>query len=469
MYEQVGHLSAAPAQRLSAWALVAAIFALGQGLEASGGQFSILGLTWVSIALAICVSIVAGLPQRAQTAPSERALLGFGAAAFAVQILQLWNGDTIGPIAESFDWSWFQCGLLLAGVMGFAGLYSPAAWRKWLVLPLLALHLALGIWIVRSQPEPKIDVFVFQQEASRELAAGGNPYRLAMPDIYDEEESAKLYAPGWFEEGRLRFGFPYPPLSLLLAFPGFLLGGDCRLAQVVATTLAGALIAFVVPGRMGTLAAALFLFTPRGFFVLENSWTEPFPILLFASFLWAAVRAPTDRADGRPWLLGLLFAVKQYLIVIAPLLPLLAPWSLPTRRLPRLALLALGIAAAITAPFILWDPIAFYNSVVAVHLAQPYRPDSLTYLALLAEATARNLAILPPLAALGAIALALRRGPRTPAGFSVASALTLLVFFSCSKQAHANYYYLGIGVLSVALATIDTPESADQNLSVRST
>ncbi|MEP7009951.1 MAG: hypothetical protein ABJC13_06485 [Acidobacteriota bacterium] len=463
---------ASPTRRISAWALVAAIFALGQGVEVGGARFSVLGLAWVGVGLAICVALVggiAGLGRTNRTAPSERALFAFGAAVFAIQILQMFNGDPAGPIGDSFDWSWFGCGLLLAGVVGFAGLHAPAGWRKGLVFLLLALHLALGIWTVRSQPQPKIDVFVFQQEGSRALAGGENPYRLAMPDIYDEEESAKLYAPGWWQGDRLRFGFPYPPLSLLLAFPGYLFGGDPRLAQVVATTLAGALIAFLAPGRMGTLAAALFLFTPRGFYVLEQGWTEPFPVLLFAAFLWAAVRAPR----GRPWLLGALFAVKQYLIVLAPLLQLLAPWSLPARRLPRLALQALGIALAITAPFVLWDPRAFYTSVVAVHLAQPYRPDSLTFLALLPDAVARKLAFLPPLAAIGAIGLALRRGARTPPGFSVACALTLLAFFSCSKQAHANYYHLAIGMLSVALAAIDapidTPETADQNLPVRST
>lgn len=470
MPDSLAHAPATPARRLTAWALVAAIFALGQAIEIAGGRFSILALIWASVGLAICIAVVAGFAERSRTEPSERALLAFGAAVLSVQILQLWNGDPTGPIAASFDWSWFQCGLLFGGVAGLAGLYAPSALRKGLILLLLALHLALGVWTVRARPEPDIDVFVFQQEASRALAAGENPYRLAMPDRYDANESAKFYAPGWAEGGRLRFGFPYPPLSLLLAFPGFLFGGDHRLAQVVATTLAGAAIAFLARGRMGALAAALFLFTPRGFYVLELGWTEPFPVLLFALFLWAAARAPR----GRPWLLGAQFAVKQYLIVIAPLLPLLAPWSLPARRLPRLALQALGVTAAIAAPFVLWDPQAFYTSVVAVHLAQPYRPDSLTFLALLPEATARALSILPLLAAFGAIGLALRRGARTPTGFSAAAGLTLLAFFSCSKQAHANYYYLVIGVLAVALAAIDTPaidsqETADQNLPVRST
>lgn len=461
MSEQPFLAPTATARRLSAFALVAAIFALGQAIEVGGARFSIQGLTWVGVALAICLAIVAGLTDRSRTEPSERALFAFGAAVFSVQILQLFNSDPSVSIDPTFDWTWFQVGILFAGGAGLAGLFASPAWRNRLSVLLLALHLVLGVWIVRSQRNPAIDVFVFQEVASRALVVGGDPYRLSMPDIYTAEDSAKLYAPGWSVGGRLRFGFPYPPLSLLLALPGSLLG-DHRFAQLMAITIAAAAIAFLRPSRLGTLAMALFLFHPRGFYVLEQAWTEPFVIMLFATFLFAAVRAPR----GAPWLLGLLLAVKQYLILILPLLPLLAPWCVPKKNLPRLALQALAVAVAITAPFVLWDPGAFYTSVVAVHLAQPYRPDSLTFLALLPDSTAAALAILSPLAALGALGLALARGPRTPSGFAAAAALVLFAFFAFGKQAHANYFYLVTGMLCAALAAIDTPRAADQNLPV---
>lgn len=441
-------------QRASAWALLVAIFALGQAIEVSA-RFSRFGLIWLGVALVSCVLLSVGLPAKSRTGPSARALVVFGAAVFAVQILEQFNSDPSAPINLALDWSWIQCGVLLAGGLGLASFFAPPNRRKQLTIALLGLHLALGVWVVRSRPNPAIDVFVIQQEASRELAAGRNPYRFAMPDIYSAEESAKLYAPGWSVGGRLRFGLLYPPMSLLLAFPGFLLFDDHRFAQLVATTLAGGAIAFVRPSPFSALAAALFLFNPRGFFVLEQAWTEPLVMVLFAAFLWTAIRAPR----GAPWLLGLLLATKQYLVLIVPALPLLVPWCLPKKELPRLALQALGVAAAVTLPFVLWDPGAFYNSVIAVHLAQPYRPDSLTYLALLPDSTALALALSPlaALPALAALGLALARSPRTPAGFSTAAALTLIAFFSFSKQAHLNYYYLVTGILCAALALVAAP------------
>src|SRR6185437_7177466 len=116
----------------------------------------------------------------------------------------------------------------------------------------------------------------------------------------------------------LLFGFPYPPLSLLLVLPGYLLG-DFRYAHLAATTLAGALIALSRPGRIATAAAALFLFTPRGFFVLEAGWTEPMAVLMLAALVFAACRAP--RAS--PMIVGLLLVTKQYLVLAAPLVWLL--------------------------------------------------------------------------------------------------------------------------------------------------
>src|SRR6185295_8463076 len=112
--------------------------------------------------------------------------------------------------------------------------------------------------------------------------------------------------PGVSVGGRLQFGYPYPPLTLLLTTVAHLLG-DFRYAQLAAMTLAGGLLAFARPGRNALAAAALLLFTPRGFFVLEAGWTEPFAVLFLAATVFALCRAPRWAAIP----LGLLLASKQ--------------------------------------------------------------------------------------------------------------------------------------------------------------
>ena len=73
-------------------------------------------------------------------------------------------------------------------------------------LPLLvALHFALGWWIIRAQPEPFIDVYVFHVEALRALGQGLDPYGRTIPNIYADEA---FYGTGVVVSGRVQVSFP---------------------------------------------------------------------------------------------------------------------------------------------------------------------------------------------------------------------------------------------------------------------
>src|SRR3712207_4124258 len=111
--------------------------------------------------------------------------------------------------------------------------------------------------------------------------------------------------------GRFPLGLCYPPLSVLLSAAGEWVGGDVRYAQLGAMTLTGLCLATVRRGPVAPLAAALFLFTPRNLFVLEQSWTEPFVVMCLAATVWCAARHPRTA----PYVLGLFLAVKQYAVL----------------------------------------------------------------------------------------------------------------------------------------------------------
>ena len=53
-----------------------------------------------------------------------------------------------------------------------------------------------------------------------------------------------------------------------------------------------------------------------------------------------------------------------------------------------------------------------------------------------------------------AIALALWRCPRTPAGFAAAVTVVYLTFFAFNKQAFANYYYFVVVTACWATAAV---------------
>ena len=326
---------------------------------------------------------------------------------------------------------------------------AGVAWDgRWALGLLVGIHVTLGVLVIRGLPQPFIDVYTWHVEAFRALGQGTNPYAITMPNIYGHEQ---FYAPGMTVNGRLPFGFPYPPLSLLLAGAGHVLGGDYRYTNLAAMELTALLIGTCRPGRLAFAAAALFLFTPRTLAMLGPGWTDPQVALLFAAIVWCALRAPALV----PVALGLFFAVKQYAILAAPLAVLLSPAPWPASR--RMLLKAVLVATVITLPFAVADVGGFVRSVVMLQIRQPFRADSLSYPAWWVRTTG----LTPPPAWLAfvvlalTLALCLRYAARSPAAFAAATALAFLVFFAFNKQAFFNYYYVVVGALCCALAAAE--------------
>jgi uncharacterized membrane protein len=301
---------------------------------------------------------------------------------------------------------------------------------------------------------PLIDVFLFQREASHALLQGENPYSLRLPDIYGPRHS--YYTEEQARDGWLTFGFIYPPLSLLLALPGHLIGNDFRYSQLAAMAGAALLMGTARPGRLGKAAAVLYLFTPRVFYVLEMGWTEPFAVLLASATVFCATRG---LVRPLPFVLGCLFAVKQHLVLTALLTPLLHPGVSAWRRAARTTIAAVSFAALLTLPFLLWDPAAFIRSVVTVQLQNPFRADALSYAALLVrEGFVRMPAWVPFALVLPAAGIGLWRGARSASGFAGASALLYFAFFAFAKQAFCNYYFFLLGLLCCAISAMRLPQ-----------
>jgi hypothetical protein len=347
-----------------------------------------------------------------------------------------------------------------AGIVAVAAILAPALWPRRAagrlppLLGLLALHLMLGAWVIRHAPNPAIDVVVFQRDGVAAFLSGHNPYALTFPNIYTGTSTYDYYGPGMTVGGRLQFGFPYPPLSLLLAIPGVVFGGDFRYSQLIAMTTTGMLIARARGGRIGLAAAALYLFSPRSFFVLEQGWTEPFLVLLLGLVVFCACRF---RA-GLGVALGLFLASKQYLLLAVPLIPLLRPPGHDRETLRRwsltVALPAVVVVAALTLPFAVWNLPAFVHDVVTLQVQQPFRADALTFLAAFAYLTGVRLpSSLAFLAAILAMVVAWQRCPRTPSGFALAVGFVFFAFFAFNKQAFCNYYSFVVGALCVALGS----------------
>ncbi len=423
-------------------ALAVAAVSLGYSLQTQA-------LLWLTIALIACiVAIARPTIIRIEALGEELAILILGGG-LALQISQL----LIRPpgiylqLTDSTAYTPFFMGLACAAVLAGAGL-SKAAWLGHMRFPLvLVVHFLLGIWLIKASPNPFIDVYIFQRDASRALLHATNPYAMSFPNIYGD--TSRFYGAGLSVGGRLTFGFPYPPLSLLLALPGHVFGGDLRYSQLAAITLTGALIAYSRPSRLSMTAAAIFLFTPRVFFMLEQAWTEPFVTLLLAATVFSACRIPKTL----PLVLGLLFVVKQYLLFAGPAIVLLVSRPLRLTDLWRLIWKAALVGSVVTVPLALWDVSAFVWSVVSLQFYQPFRLDGHGFFAWLARRGGPQLSVTATLAVTSlAATFALWRSVRSPAGFAATVALIYFAFFAFNKQSSVNYYFFVLGALCCAIA-----------------
>ncbi len=350
----------------------------------------------------------------------------------------------------------FMAGVVLAGVLGVGATLNDR-YRTPAVLGMVALSAALLAYLVATMVPTDIDVWHFQQEGAAALLSGSNPYALRYPNIYGP--GTPFYAAEVMNDGFLTFGFPYPPVSLILALPGYALGGDYRYAAVAAVSLTAILIAFVRPGPVGPLAATMLLLSPLTFRVIYNGWTEPFAGMLVALTAFAAVRRP----QAVPVLMGLVIAVKQYLVPLLPLALVLLrrePWGVNT---VRTAGIAIGVAALSLLPFLAWDPRSFVYSVGIVQLLQPFRIDSVSVPGLIARAGGPELSAAMAFLILGAVvALVAWRAPRTVFGFCAGGVVVFLAFFLSSKQAFMNYYFFAAVLATVAVAVTSAGEGSPQ-------
>jgi hypothetical protein len=337
------------------------------------------------------------------------------------------------------------CAVAAAGVIAA----SRGFWRSGALL-LIGSQGVLGYLAIRANSDLSIDVWQFQQVSSADLLAGRNPYNAVYRNPYPTTD---YYGPGVVrEDGTLNYSFPYPPLSAILVVPGRI-AGDVRYAHLTAMVLAAVLVVHATRSVVGVLSAGMILCWPRVPLILQASWTEPLAVLLSAAVVWAALRRPR-----LVWLaLGLLLAVKQYMVLMVPLMLI---WSIGPHRLwsPTVPIKALAVAAGVTMPFFLWDPTAFVRSVLLWQFVQPFRPDALSVPALVYAHTG---VVLPSaLGFLGAAAgttLAALKLPRSHAGLLMGTALTLLLFVAMGKQAFANYYLVVVALAALA-AAVGSPE-----------
>jgi hypothetical protein len=454
----------APGRTVPRACLIASALALGHALQIANGFYDDRALLWLTISLALAIAatmMMRFLPAAVQI--DESTLRWLTVAGLAWQILSTLQASPGMYVRPDADTNLFRTGVLVgAGLIAAGVARSRVLAAVWFPL-FLVVQLALGVWMLRASPDPHIDVVVVHREAFEALRSGRSPYEISFKDIYGS--GSGFYNPELVDEGRVKFGYPYPPLSLILSAPGDLAAGDYRYAQLVALIAAAGFIGYAGSTITSRLAAAVLLTQPRAFFVLEQGWTEPLALLMFAATIFAMLRVPAMAS----WAGGLLIVTKQYLVLASPLL-----WRYASARRGhvRFIVRAAAIAVLVTLPFMLWHPRSFIDSVLLLQTREPFRIDSLSYLSWAAR---NGLGAGSFLWAAGAAATALGISvlltPNTASGFAVSFALTTFATFAFGSKAFCNYYFFVAGALCCAAVAVgaDVAESAVTEAKIRKT
>lgn len=306
----------------------------------------------------------------------------------------------------------------------------PSSEYRWLLLPMLAIHAFLACSMI-SQSTPRIDTFILQRDASATLLQGHDPFGGTHANIYNAVETHRNYGPGMVVNGRVQFGMVYPPVTFLSALPGYLLG-DVRYGYVAAILLSAIFVFALFPDLRGLWLAALVLLAPTTYIVEYKAWTEPLLWMLLCATVYAAVRRPR----WLPLVLGLFLASKQYNFLALPFIGyLVRPFS--WKAYWKLLVQSLGIVLATIMPFAIWNFRSLWHDLILTAYHEPIRPDALTFVI-----PFPLYAKIGPLLLLAFACWAARRVTQQAAMFSAAYGMAVMLFFSGSKQAFLNYFFL---------------------------
>lgn len=301
-------------------------------------------------------------------------------------------------------------------------------------------YLLVGVYVLLCAPAPHIDVYIAQTEGATMLLAGQNPYAGFFENPYSAAEALQYLG----EASPYLSHYPYPPLSLLVSTLSWLRFGDVRVVYLV-LHLAVGLCLYALGNRrragLGVALLCLHLLFPRGFLVIEQSWTEPLIAAAVAAYALIRERRAEGQGDWRfeAASLFVLLSAKQYSVLFLPILALALPRERARSKILVTAMVAAGL---LLLPFVLWGPAEFVDDVLRFQLRQPFRSDALSVPALVAFVTGwKAPGVLSLVAAAAAFMFLRERGPGGTRGILVRAALIYFAFFAFAKQAFCNYYY----------------------------
>lgn len=404
-----------PARDWGSWLLVLAAW----GAAASTAMYAVYSVHGVVILTIVAVAVLVAMWFGVfQTFPPSALVVVLALGAVASLIVT-------PPFINVAANGWLAPAVVLGGVATLSPLLVfwgrfPAG--RLALVPLVLGGLAFAGMIVGSVPN--IDVWVIFQQTADGLRHGLNPYAMSFTGV---------------PAGQTSDCFNYLPVTFLATAPSKWLFGDVRWVEAACLLATGALLTRQVvqrgSGRGHIALAALVALTPGSLLVAQQAWNEP---ILVLGIVASAVLMQRGRWNWAMLPFGLALATKQHLVL---LLPLLLFWpKFGWRRV----LGTVGIAAAVSLPWVLVDPARFTQCTASFFLGEQAPPKALSIWRILPAPIQLLVLIVGLVLAFG---IALWRCPRTPAGFLVSAGTVFAVFDLVNKQTFVNQWWLAAMLL----------------------
>jgi hypothetical protein len=202
---------------------------------------------------------------------------------------------------------------------------------------------------------PESDVYYFLSQAAQVLLSGGNPYVHTYTGI-----PSGLLTPGAQQV------FAYLPFSAVYSVP-FFMAGDVRYGLALGDLVVGGCL-YLYGGRWRSSAAAVFLLLPPLWL-----FSTVYPNVAVISMVFIALFFLLDsrgRGVAAAACIGIAAATVQFSLLM---MPAVLYYFARTRRWTE-ALVSVGVALLVVAPFLAASPSAFISETVSFQLSRTVLP-----------------------------------------------------------------------------------------------
>ncbi len=305
-------------------------------------------------------------------------------------------------------------------------------WKMSFFLFSIIIMCAVRVIMVRSSPEPYIDVYDYLKKGALGFLSLQNPYSMTYQKLYMD------VTPDFYS---------YLPGMIIVTSPFVFLFDDPRYTFIAAEILAAILVyRLKKDSRNREIFSLLLLVNPVSAYMIEQSYTEPLLLFYLVLLIWAFTEKKILLAS---FITGLAMATKQYFFLVLPVLLRLISSS---TKIFVFAFQAILFALIFIIPFFFWNKEDFIHDAILLQYNFPPRYEGLSFFSFLYHLFGFEYNFIYSFVVIFflLVIIYLQKKISISRFYFLTSFIFFIVFFF-NKWAFINYYYLIAQTLLLSL------------------